>query len=792
MIVIHAPTGFGKSTLAVQWRDGLVAEGVTVAWLTVDHDDNNVVWFLGHVIEAIRVVQPSLAAELGQVLEEHGDEAEQYVLVSLIDEIHERGERVALVIDDWDRVDDAGTIAALEFLLDHGCHHLQLVVTSRNQSNLALSRMRVRDELVEIDPSALRFTPAEAQSLLIELGGIELGTDDVVRLTTTTDGWAAALQLAALSLRGTTDSSALIGQLTGRHHAIGEYLAENVLDRLEPQMLDFLLVTSVPERICGGLASALAQVAHGQAMLEEVERLDLFLHGVDEGKRWFQYQTMFADYLRRRLEREHPDRIAQLHRTASEWFADHRLLSQAVDHALAAGDGNRAVVLVEEAGTNLLEHSQMSTLLGLVAKLPPQVAASRPLLQILVASANNLLRRSGAAAGALQLAESALDGGSASDSDTAELRVMASVIRGVVEVFADRIDGVDDLIAASLAQPESLPPWVVSTAADVASWVALYRFDFDGARRWQDWAIEYHLRTTGPFSAMYGYCFAGIAAHEQLDIDRAEESFRQALHGARDPAGTQSPASRLAGGLLGDLLYERGDIDEAEHLLDECYMLGAEGGVVDITLAAYVTGSRIKALRGDLGLASRRLDEGERISEAHSLPRLRAAITAERVRWGLATLSHTNQPRGGAVQTNGILQIAAEYEETSRLRALMASGSGSDSTLASAGARAMVTKFTEQGRPRSQLQANLLLSAALSAEGRIEEAKQVLADAAVKCSELGLIRFLVDGGPRVVSILTAVRADRAQGVGNSEWSNVSTAFLTDAITAAESNGVPPL
>ena len=362
-------------------------------------------------------------------------------------------------------------------------------------------------------------------------------------------------------------------------------------------MLDFLLVTSVPERICGGLASALAQVAHGQAILEEVERLDLFLHGVDEGKRWFQYQTMFADYLRRRLEREHPDRIAQLHRTASEWFADHRLLSQAVDHALAAGNGDEGRGVGRGSQANLLEHSQMSTLLGLVAKLPPQVAASRPLLQILVASANNLLRRSGAAAGALQLAESALDGGSASDSDTAELRVMASVIRGVVEVFADRIDGVDDLIAASLAQPESLPPWVVSTAADVASWVALYRFDFDGARRWQDWAIEYHLRTTGPFSAMYGYCFAGIAAHEQLDIDGPKRA-SGTLCTERDPDGTQSPASRLAGGLLGDLLYERGDIDEAEHLLDECYMLGA-GGVVD------PLSPRIRHRLSDQGLAGR-------------------------------------------------------------------------------------------------------------------------------------------------------------------------------------------
>jgi len=156
LVLIHAPTGYGKSTLAAQWRDILTGEGVAVAWLTVDHDDNNVVWFLAHLIEAIRSARPVLARELGEALQVHGDEAERYVLTSLINEIHERGERVAVVIDDWHRVTDPATVAAMGFLLDNGCHHLQVVVTSRTQSGLPLSRMRVRDELVEIDSAALR------------------------------------------------------------------------------------------------------------------------------------------------------------------------------------------------------------------------------------------------------------------------------------------------------------------------------------------------------------------------------------------------------------------------------------------------------------------------------------------------------------------------------------------------------------------------------------------------------------------------------------------------------------
>jgi ATP/maltotriose-dependent transcriptional regulator MalT len=745
-VLIHAPSGFGKSTLAVQWREELSRDGVAVGWLTIDDDDNNVVWFLSHLVELVRRVRPALAASLGQALDERGDDAVRYVLTTLIDEIHEKDDRIALVIDDWHRVSDPQTTAALGFLLEHGCHHLRIIVTSWSRAGLPVSKLRIRDELVEIDSDSLRFDVDEARSLLNDVDGLRLSAAEIEELTTSTDGWAAALQLAALCLRGGRDTTSLVSRCNATE-LIGEFLAENVLDILEPEMAEFLLATSITERTCGGLASALAGVPRGQAMLEDIERRGLFLQRIDDDPNWFRYHQMFAEFLRHRLERDRPDRVERLHRDASAWFAEHGYLNEAVDHALASGDATRAVDLVEQDETNLLEQSNMKTLLAIVKKLPPRLVVSRARLQLTIAWANNLLQRRAPTYAALNRFEAAMDRADLSGAMRADLRAEADVVRGVAEIFADHVDAVDDLVAVALSRPDTFHPRVAGVAHNAAAFAAIYRFDFDAAHRLLESAAPYH-EMLGPLASVYSRCFGGIAAKYQLDIPGALKQFREA-YAISAGVGSGSYAACVAGALLGELLYETGELAEATCLLDESYQLGSEGGGVDYMAALYGVGARIKAAQGDRGAAVERLADGAKAAERLRLPRLAAAINNERIRLGIE-IEPPVAARLRAARTiphdDGIAAITAELDENSGIRLLSASDSADDREQACRRAADLLAGIDAEQRPLAALTAQLLLVETLMATGSVGDADVLVRDVEARCEKLGLSRLLVDAG----------------------------------------------
>ena len=803
LVLIHAPAGFGKSTLAAQRIEVLRGEGVATAWLTIDNDDNTLIWFLTHLIESIAVAQPGLGRELVREIEVHGAGRERYVLTSLIDRLHSTDQHVALVVDDWHRVINDDTQAAMAFLLEHGCHHLHLIVTSRTRLGLPLSRLSVHNELIEIDSAALRFDVRESTQLLVDRTGLALGEPDIVELEQSTDGWAAALQLVSLALRDHPHPRELIDHLSGGNRAIGEYLAENVLGSLDRRTLDFVLATSISEKTCGGLARALSGVRDGQAALEDVEARDLFLRRLDDEGEWFRYHHLFAEFLERRLAREDPDRVVELHRKAGGWFAGRGLRSQAVDHYLRAGDEHDAAALVENAAMDLVERSQMGTLLGLAAKLPAQTITDRPRLQIALAWAHALLHHPRDAEQCLSVAEAALTS-EVEDNAAADMRVEAAFIHATITVFDDEIDGLDEAVEGCLARASTLRPWVLSGAADAASFRAIYRFDFDEARRWQKWAFPFHRRSTGPFSVMYGYCLAGIAAREQLDLLAAEASFRNAMELAAEAEEGVGYGTRLSAALLGDLLYDQGHLADADHLLDLSHTLGAEGGTVDFMLATYGTGARLKRILGQHDAAKERLDEGARLAHQLRLPRLAARIANERIRAGTghtpsgtpaidatgATLlaggrnidgleDGVHENRQQLDRDNGIAVTTAEMVEDSVIReALAAQIEAQDPEMVYDRAHALVESIDRRIRPRAFLNAALLQVEVLAAAGRDDAALTELIPLVEQCARLGLVRPVLDTGFAVSRLARSFRSHLHRRTGTTA-STVLDEYLAD-------------
>ncbi|MFZ0716006.1 protein kinase domain-containing protein [Mycobacterium sp.] len=764
LVLIHAPAGYGKSTLAAQWAQTLTRQGLNSAWLAIDNDDNNMVWFLAHLIEAIRRTLPDLADTLQQEFEGHVENTKHYVLNALINSLHCDKQTLALVMEDWHRVDHNETTDALAYLLENSCHHLHLIVTSRTRAGLPLSTMAVQGELVEIDSSLLKFDVAESQALLVDQCGLDLTPANIAELEDSTDGWAAALQLASLSLRGHPDPTALIENLSGRHQAIGDYLASNVLDSLESDLLDFLLSTCVTKQVSSGLATALTDNRHSQSVLEEIEKRDLFLRRTDAEGSWFQYHHLFADYLLHRLERDAADRVPELHRKAAQWFTEHQMLSQAVDHLILAGDARQAVDVVEQAAPDLNEHSQMSTLIGLAAKLPAQLVDARPRLQVDLAWANVVLHRLAATEDALRLAEFGID--SLPDDQVADLRAEMDLVLPVIGAFQDRLDpAAADAVQACVDRVDTLRPWILSRAADVGSFRAIRVFDFDDALRWQRWGRQYHQRTSGALSGSYGYCFAAIAANEQLDVAGAEAHLRHAIRIALLPSGRPTYVAKLAGSLLGELLYERDRLDKAETLLDDAYELGAEGGLVDFMVAAFGTGARLKFACGDRTAADLRLAEGLDIAKALHLPRLEAALMYEQVRLAAmlgqdidVSLAQRVRSQGAQV-FDGIGDVTAEFREDSQIRLLLVDGESS--ALADACSRARIRRdhIDQRKRPRAHLRASLQLAYCLAVVGNSAEASRVLAPVLTTCAALGLSRLLLDEGPMMVRLAKETAAE---------------------------------
>ena len=307
--------------------------------MALDPGDADLRLFLTHLVAAIQTAEPEAGVEALALLEAGGTTPTDAVLVSLINDLDVLAGPTVVALDDYHVIDAAAVHEAVTFLLDNLPPQVTLAMTTRADPPLPLSRLRARGELVEVRAADLRFTTDEAEVFLNEVMGLRLEPALVAALEARTEGWAAGLQLAALSARthagagGSGDVAGFVEAFSGSHRFVLDYLVEEVLDRQPDEVRAFLLDTSVLDQLTGGLCDALTGRSDGQPMLETLERENLFVVPLDDERRWYRYHHLFADALRARLAARHADRVGELHAAASRWLAENGLLADAVRHA---------------------------------------------------------------------------------------------------------------------------------------------------------------------------------------------------------------------------------------------------------------------------------------------------------------------------------------------------------------------------------------------------------------------------------------------------------------------------
>jgi len=802
LVLVSAPAGFGKTTLIAQWLassergDGEskpAGQPPRVAWLSLDAGDSELRRFVTHLVAAVQTSSPQAGVEALALLESDRALPTEAVLVSLVNDLDELAGPTVLALDDYHVIDAPDVHESVAFLLDHLPPQVTIAITTRADPPLPLARLRGRGELLELRAADLRFNGDEADVFLNHVMGLDLDPAHVAALEHRTEGWAAGLQLAALSARGRTDAgdsdgvAGFVDAFTGSHRFVLDYLVEEVLNSQPGDVRGFLLDTSVLQQMTGALCDALTGRHDGRQTLENLERGNLFVVPLDDQRQWYRYHHLFADALRARLLAQHPGRVPRLHRAASRWHAEHGMLADAVSHAVAGGDSDRAAGLVELALADLRKHRQDRTLREWLRALPDDVVRGRPLLAAFLAWARLSEGDLGGAQLWLDDAERALEAGRSAD--------MPAIPGSLADAARARIE-----------ELRTLP----ATMAAYRAAIAQARGDLDGTIAHARRALE----LAGPDDHLARGAaagFLGLAAWAAGDPGTAVDTFGTAvasLHAAGNVAdelggtvvlagmwltrGRPAEARRLyeralavaerhqgavlsntvlsntvlstTGDLhvgLADMLREQGDLDAAANHLQVARELGDRASLLENRHRWYTATAGMLQALGDLDGAVRMLDDAEHLylpgffPDVRPIPALRARVRIAQGRledaWDWAREHHVTAADPPA--------FLAEFNQLTLARLLIGQYRAERDHAIIEQACALLDRVVDAaqaaGRAGSLVEARLVRALARHAAGDTDAALPDLAVALADGVPAGYVRLFLDEGPPMEELLRA-------------------------------------
>jgi LuxR family maltose regulon positive regulatory protein len=608
LTLISAPAGFGKTTLAAAW----VSEaGRPVAWLSLDADDNDPARFLSYLIAALQGVDGGIGGSVLAMLQSPTPPPLTALLTALINDVASTPEPFILILDDYHLIETLAIHGQLGFLLEHGPPQLHLLLLSREDPPLPLPRLRARRQMVEIRQRDLHFSLEETAGFLQQTMGLDLPPHDVGTLHRRTEGWVAGLQLAALSILGSDDPQGLIGSFAGSQRYVLDYLVEEVFAQQSSQMQDFLLRTSILDRLSAPLCDAVTRRQDSRDQLLHLEHANLFLVPLDASREWYRYHRLFGDLLAHRLRIEHEAELPGLHRRASRWYAEHSFSSDAVRHALAAGDWDAAAgLIVSGLSSALLTRGEVLTMRRWCQAFPKHEMHARPELCMDCAWTLILTEQFDAAEPCLAVVERA---GEAS-RDPALLGGAATARAHMARVRGDGAAALafSERALALLPEDDRSSRSIVALNLGIAQW---YRGRLAEAERALAEA-EHAAHASGNAHVEFAACVFStrllVAANK---LRQAAVRFQQIAK-----RGGQVPVVALALFGLGALCYEWDQLAAAEEHVRRGIELAGPGGSVELLAAGYGTLGVIAQARGDDAASQAALDRAEGLLEQAGNP----------------------------------------------------------------------------------------------------------------------------------------------------------------------------
>lgn len=760
LILLDAPAGYGKTRLAAQIYADWIFDGGAAAWLTLDKLDNDVVRCAAHLLEALRRATGQTAPEALRLLAVGGEQGEApsaaALMTALLSAFAALDLPLLVVIDDLHLIDDAGVLDLLGALLLAPLDCLHWVIASRGLPALPLARLRAAGEVLDLDAQALTFSAEETAAFMRQAGTLVLTPTQVAQLHARTEGWAASLQLAAIALGSAEDADAFLKQFSGADRGVADFLVEEVFSRQTPEMQNFLLGTSILERFSAELCDALLCASSGRALIDEVERLNLFIFSLDRERQWYRYHRLFADLLRQRLQRTQPGEASGLHRRACDWLAAHGQLEPAIEHAFAASDAVRAGELIDAVSTPLFVSGRTATLRALAERLPSDVAARLPRLQLELAWEHTIRWRFAEARRALAAVEA---NAGLSGPEGPALRARLAHRQFMLQVFTDRLEEALPAGQAWLAAHDGREDFMSGSVA-----VALmmcereaHSCDMTEAR-----AAAFRRRFSEA-GALYGMVFnetvVGSTHALRGDLKLAREAFEAAVNAAVRIHGEGSALAAMPAAQLAALAYEGNQLVEAQALLDSAVAAApAEFGLVDSIIARQLTAARLARVQKRPSAAHQAVDDGLRVADEYGLPRLRAHMQAERVRLWLFEGRLKEATRLLAdVPPATLPPAASSHVGSARLALLMAQARLDFERGASVDTLSLLRRWTAWAAERhcwaSAVRLSLLLAALARRGGDMAAARRAIGDALRWGGASGFVRSFVDEGADIRVLL---------------------------------------